>query len=267
MRTKQLDMMRRLAPKRLLRRALKLQRCSGWVRHAWLFALLVALPVKASEGPADRSVVDKIYHPYVQAYEQEVEYRYAYFRQPGHVDNNSMTQRLGYGRAIASNMALEGYVHAQRDMYDDYHIRGYELELRYMLTEQGEYSADWGMLFELERTNHLENYELKTGLLMEKEFTDTSLTLNALALVQWGGAVKEAIKGQFRAQYRYRWLPQVQPALEYYSGEHYQALGPSLMGVQKFGQMKVLKWELAVIFGVDQDTVDHTVRFALEYEF
>lgn len=229
----------------------------------WLLScLLVALPTRA-----DFSIVDKVYHPYVQPYEQEVEYRYAYFRQPGHLDNNSMYQRLGYGRAIADRIAIEGFIHAQRDYADDYHIRGYELELRWMLTEQGEYSADWGMLFELERTNHKENYELKAGFLMEKEFGPTSLTLNALAVAEWGGAVKEEVNGQFRAQYRYRWLPQVQPAIEYYAGEHYQAAGPSLMGLQRFDAMKVLKWELAMIFALDHDTIDRTLRFSLEYEF
>ena len=39
-----------------------------------------------------------------------------------------------------------------------------------MLTEQGQYSADWGLLFELEKDRILNNWELTTGLLFEKEF-------------------------------------------------------------------------------------------------
>jgi len=31
--------------------------------------------------------------------------------------------------------------------------------------------------------------------------------------------------------------------------------------------MKMLKWELAVIFAIDASTVNNTLRFALEYEF
>jgi len=216
---------------------------------------------------ADGRVVDKVYHPYVQPYEQEFEYRYVYQKQNEHQNDNDMVQKLGYGRAIADRLALELYVMAERRSPDDYHISGYELELRWMLTEQGQYSADWGMLFELERENRSGNYEFTSGLLMEKEFGPTSLTLNALAVYEWGNTIENELEGEFRLQYRYRYLPQLQPAFEFYAGENYKGAGPSLMGVQKFEQMKMLKWELAVIFAIDASTVNNTLRFALEYEF
>lgn len=216
---------------------------------------------------ADGRVVDKVYHPYVQPYEQEFEYRYVYQKQNQHQQDNDMAQKLGYGRAVADRLALEFYVIAERRSPNDYQIRGYELEARYMLTEQGEYSSDWGLLFELERENHQGNYEFTSGLLMEKEIGPTSLTLNALAVYEWGRSQKSELEGEFRLQYRYRYLPQLQPAIEFYAGENYKGAGPSLMGVQKFGQMKMLKWELAVIFAIDAATVNNTLRLALEYEF
>lgn len=216
---------------------------------------------------ADGRVVDKVYHPYVQPYEQEFEYRYVYQKQNQHQSDNDMAQKLGYGRAIADRLALELYVIAERQSPQDYHISGYELEARYMLTEQGEYSADWGLLFELERENHTDNYEFTTGLLMEKEFGPTSLTINALAVYEWGAQLSSELESEFRLQYRYRYLPQVQPAIEFYAGENYRGAGPSLMGVHKFEQMKMLKWELAVILAIDASTVNNTLRFALEYEF
>jgi len=216
---------------------------------------------------ADGRVVDKVYHPYVQPYEQEFEYRYVYQKQSEHQHDNDMAQKLGYGRAVSDRVALEFYVTAERQSPDDYHISGYELEMRWMLTEQGQYSADWGMLFELERENHLGNYELTTGLLMEKEFGPTSLTINTLAVYEWGNTVENELEAEFRLQYRYRYLPQLQPAFEFYAGENYKGAGPSLMGVHKFEQMKMLKWELAMILAIDASTVNNTLRFALEYEF
>lgn len=238
-----------------------------WLSGACHILLLVVLCGFHGFAQADGRVVDKVYHPYVQPYEQEFEYRYVYQKQSEHQHDNDMAQKLGYGRAIADKIALELYVMAERRSPQDYHISGYELEMRWMLTEQGQYSADWGLLFELERENHTEKYEFTSGILMEKEFGPTSLTINALAVYEWGQAIENELETEFRLQYRYRYLPQLQPAFEFYAGEDYKGAGPSLMGVQKFEQMKMLKWELAVIFAIDASTVNNTLRFALEYEF
>lgn len=223
--------------------------------------------ITSGHSLADGRVVDKVYHPYVQALERSVEYRYFYQRQADHPDNNTMGQKLGYGFSVAERAALEIYLIADRVSPEDYKLSGYELELRWMLTEQGQYSADWGLLFELERQNNQDNFEFTTGLLMEKEFGPTSLTLNALAVYEWGKTIETEWEGEFRAQYRYRLLPALQPAIELYVGENYKGAGPSLMGVHKFDKQKQLKWELAVIMAIDNNTVDRTLRFALEYEF
>jgi len=164
-------------------------------------------------------------------------------------------------------MALEGYIEASRITPEDYQVTGYELELRWMLTEQGEYSADWGLLFELERQNALNNYELSAGIIMEKEFGPTSLTLNALTVYEWGETLRSELETEFRLQYRYRWMPEVQPAVEFYSGENYKGVGPALMGVHKFSKENQLKWEFATIFAIDNSTINNTLRFALEFEF
>lgn len=222
-----------------------------------------------SSGPcyADGRVVDKVYHPYVQPLEREFEYRMAYQKQAEHPDNNNIAQKIGYGSSIAERVALEFYLMAERTSPEDYRLSGYELEVRWMLSEQGEYSADWGLLFELERQNNVDNYEFTTGLLMEKEFGPTSLTLNALAVYEWGQTLESEVEAEFRAQYRYRWLPQVQPAVEFYAGENFRGAGPSLMGVHKFAAQEQLKWEFAVIFAINNSTVNNTLRLAIEYEF
>jgi hypothetical protein len=230
------------------------------------FCMLMLLCI-SGHALADGRVVDKVYHPYVQSWEREIEYRFAFQKQPDHPDNNSMVQKFGYGFNIADRMALEGYIEASRITPEDYQVTGYELELRWMLTEQGEYSADWGLLFELERQNALNNYELSAGLIMEKEFGPTSLTLNALTVYEWGETLRSELETEFRMQYRYRWMPEVQPAIEFYSGENYKGVGPALMGVHKFSKENQLKWEFATIFAIDNSTINNTLRFALEFEF
>lgn len=232
-----------------------------------LFCGLVLLMLVCTEVQADGRVVDKVYHPYVQPLEREFEYRFVYQKQAEHPDNNAMGQKVGYGFSIAERMALETYLIAERVSPEDYKLTGFELELRWMLTEQGEYNADWGLLFELERQNNRDNYELTTGLLVEKEFGPTSLTLNALAVYEWGQTLESELEAEFRLQYRYRWYPQVQPAVEFYAGENYKGAGPTLLGVHKFSGLEQLKWEFGVVFAIDAATVNNTLRFAIEYEF
>jgi hypothetical protein len=136
-----------------------------------------------------------------------------------------------------------------------------------MLTEQGQYWADWGMLFEFEKEHNKDSWEVTSGLLFEKEIGRTSLSINAFLIFEWGNDIKNEIEMEFRAQYRYRWLPQFQPAIELYSGEDYVGIGPAFMGIQRFDRQKQLKWELAFITGLNGESKDHILRAAIEFEF
>lgn len=228
---------------------------------------VLVLLLLSCNAMADGRVVDKVYHPYVQPLEREFEYRYLYQWQANHPDNNAMAQQFGYGFSVAGNMAISVNILAERIMPEDYRIAGYEAELRWMLTEQGQYSWDWGLLFELERQKQTDSNEFTTGLLVEKEFEHTSFTVNALLVYEWGNTIPAEWESEFRLQYRYRYLPALQPSVEIYSGENYKGAGPGFMGVYKFSPTRQLKWEAAMVFALDNDTIDRTFRFALKYEF
>lgn len=231
----------------------------------WLNAIvLLTLSLNAF---ADGRVVDKVYHPYVGALERDFEYRSLYQRQSRHPDNNTLAQKLGYGFAISERSALAFYLLAERVMPDDYTVASYEVELRYMLTEQGQYSWDWGVLFEIEHQQQTDSNEITSGLLLEKEFEHTSLTINTLLVYEWGTNIKSELETEFRLQYRYRFLPALQPSIELYSGENYKGAGPGFMGVHKFSPTRQLKWEAALVFALDNDTIDRTLRFAISYQF
>lgn len=213
---------------------------------------------------ADGVVVDKVYHPYVLPNEQEVEWRLFSHRES---DSNQLAQRFAYGRSVSENLMLEFYLVGERDSNDDFSLASYEIEARWMLTEQGEYWADWGLLFELEKEQQQKNWEITTGVLFEKEFGRTSLTLNAFLIYEWGNTIKSEFETEFRLKYRYRYLEQLQPAIELYSGENYLGIGPAMMGLQRFDGQKQLKWELGFITGLDSRSKGHMLRVAIEYEF
>jgi hypothetical protein len=218
----------------------------------------------ASAVHADGVVVDKVYHPYVTANEQEVEWRLFSHKES---NNNKLAQRFAYGQSLTDDVMLEFYLVGERDINDDFSLTSYELEARWMLTEQGEYWADWGLLFEIEKVQREKNWEVTSGLLVEKEFGRTSLTLNAFIIYEWGNTIVSEFETEFSLQYRYRYLEQLQPAIELYSGENYLGIGPAFMGVQRFDGQKQLKWEVGFITGVDSRSKGHILRVAIEYEF
>ena len=229
-----------------------------------LGALLVIIASVSKNCLADGAVVDKVYHPYVVANEQEFEWRLT-SRQND--NGNVLSQRIAYGRSLTEYLTFATYIIGERDENDNFGLQAYELEARWMLTDQGQYWADWGMLFEIEKVHDSDQWETSAGLLFEKEFTRTSLTLNALLIYEWGEFIRDEFESEFRLQYRYRWIPEIQPAIEIYTGEDFVGIGPSFMGVHRYNGQKQLKWELGFIAGLNGDSKDHTLRFALEYEF
>jgi hypothetical protein len=228
-------------------------------------SLLLLYSVLSTEVLADGIVVDKVYHPYVLPNEREVEWRMI-SRQKDE-GRNLLSQRIAYGQSVSETVMMEFYIVGERSESDDFRLQAYEIETRWMLTEQGEYWADWGALLEIEKEHDVNNWELTSGLLFEKEFGRTSLTMNMFIIYEWGDELESEIETEFRLQYRYRWLPEIQPAIEIYTGEDYQGIGPAFMGIHRFEGQKQLKWEAAFITGINRGGKDHTLRIAIEYEF
>ncbi|NVK25028.1 MAG: hypothetical protein HWE10_08890 [Gammaproteobacteria bacterium] len=226
-----------------------------------LFLLIITFGVNA-----DGLVVDKVYHPYVTAGEQSVEWRLLSSETS---TKNRLGQRFGYGFSLTEDMTLESYLVAERDENNNFGVQAFETELRWMLTEQGQYWADWGLLLEAEiaDVDGGRNYEITAGAMFEKEIDKTSLTVNLFVVQEWGETVPNETELEVRAQYRYRYRSEIQPAIELYTGENFIGVGPAIIGLKRFGGKKQLKWELGFITEVAHDGKDHSLRMALEYEF
>lgn len=227
-----------------------------------LLCLLCAVPYRLVY--ADGVVVDKVYHPYVLPNETEIEWRLLSHQKTG---GNSLGQRLAFGHSLSETVMAEFYVVGERDSSDDFGLQAFEIEIRQMLTEQGQYWADWGLLYEVEKQHDRDNWEITTGVLFEKEFGKSSLTMNLFGIYEWGQDLPNEFESEFRLQYRYRWMPAFQPAIELYTGQDFTGAGPAFMGIHRFSGQKQLKWEAAFITALDRHGKDHTLRLAIEYEF
>ncbi len=208
---------------------------------------------------ADDLAVDKVYHPYVQPMEREVEWRMV-------AADGDHLQRLGIGRSVNDRVFVEGYLLAAEEG-DTFRLEGYELETRIQLSEQGEYAVDWGMIVELEKAHQEDEWELATALLMEKQWGRWVGAANLWLEYEWGDEVKDEFETAMAVQTRYRLSPAFEPAIEFYGGENTRALGPVAMGDVRFGAGKKLHWESGVLFGLSKKTPDAILRLLAEYEF
>ena len=203
--------------------------------------------------------VDKVYHPYVQPLEREIEWRAI-------SADGDQKHRLGLGKSFSDRLFIEGYLIA-KDVDNNFHLDAYEIEAKWQLTEQGEYAIDWGIIAELEKSHDLDAWEFKTGLLMEKEWGKWVGSANLWGIYEWGETVDDELESALALQTRYRYSRYFEPALELYAGQDTLGVGPVAMGDIKAGQGKKLHWEIGAIFGLDNTTPDTIWRFLTKFEF
>ncbi|PHS69039.1 MAG: hypothetical protein COB23_07960 [Methylophaga sp.] len=222
--------------------------------------ILLTLFILPSLALADSSAIDKVYHPYVQPLEREIEWRMI-------AADDEQVHRLGLGKSFSDRLFIEAYLIAKDEKHGDFSLTAYELEAKWQLTEQGEYSADWGIIVELEKQKSINAWELAAGLLIEKEWGRWVGTANLWGIYEWGEDQDDEVESVLALQARYRYSRFIEPAIEFYSGENTRGLGPVLMGDIRMGRGKKLHWEVGAIIGLDSKTPDNTWRLLTEFEF
>ncbi len=210
--------------------------------------------------------IDKVYHPYVTPLEREFEWRMIYERKRH--DDIGMLQRhrFAYGASVNDRFSLEAYIIAERLSGENLQLEGYELEGQLQLSEQGEFWADWGLLFELEREKERDFWEVGLGALSEREWGKWSTAVNLMSIYEFGSGIENELEIEAATQLRYRLSSEFEPALEFYWDEEIRGVGPVIMGLQRFALRK-LKWEIGIIFTTGGASGGQTIRSLLEYEF
>jgi hypothetical protein len=206
-----------------------------------------------------------VYHPYVNLHEREIEYGLTY---RGVGDSALALQRASIAYAWTDRLSTELYLLSEFPSHGDTRARAVELEARYELTEQGEYASDWGLVFEAEFGDDRHRNEVAAGVLWEKELGHRWVgAANALVEYEFGSEVENEFEAAFRGQLRYLHRAAFEPALELYLDDQDYAAGPAILGAARLGPGRQLRWELGLLFGIDGQTPDRSVRANLEFEF
>ena len=216
---------------------------------------------------ADGNSIDKVEHPYIQSQEKEISFS-SFYQEDKNKKNDHVTKhKLSVGRAFSDNWFGEVTISGKKNPNQSFTTSSYELEAKWQITEQGEYSVDYGLLFEYENEHDIDIEEVSVNLLAEKQWGKWIGTANLIGIYEWGNDINDEFETAIATQARYRYKPELEPAIELYSGEKNKGIGPVLTGVKRLAPGKKLFWEFGVIFGVDKDSSDQTYRALLEYEF
>jgi hypothetical protein len=201
-------------------------------------------------APADGIVIDRVYDPYVQPLETELEWRSII--QSDDTLGDKRKHFLGVGRSLSDRWAVELYAIGIKDSGASFSINTYELEFKWQLTEQGEYAFDWGMVFELERKTDEDFWEVAAILVSTRDFGRWTASANFGVIYEWGNGVVEEFETEMRLQARYRFKETIEPAVELHIGQDTVALGPAITGLGRLSPGKKLRWELGVFWGLDE---------------
>jgi hypothetical protein len=209
--------------------------------------------------------INKIYHPYVEPLEKEIEFIGT--RSFDDMDQYRNSYTLAYGQAVTEKLFLEFSTQAEETAKTDFDIETYEVEALYQLSEQGAGFVDYAVLVELERETQANISEIGATVLLEKELGPSSLTANVGLAYEFGSGIDNEYDRSARLQWRYRLRPAFEPALEVYVDEYDKAAGPAMMGLLRIAPGQKIRWELGLLFGLEEETPDKLLRAVLEYEF
>ncbi|HEY0961806.1 MAG TPA: hypothetical protein VGE69_05555 [Pseudomonadales bacterium] len=182
-------------------------------------------------------------------------------------NGSAQLHMLSLGTAIGPRLFAEVYVIGDKARAGGFATSAWEAELKWQLTEQGEYAADWGLVFEYENERRRDAEEFSVALLVEKEWNRWSGAANLHVINEWGSDVANEIETALALQLRHRYAQAFEPGIEFYAGQDTRGIGPVVQGTVNTGVRKSLHWEAGAIAGLGDGSPDMTWRFLIEFEF
>ncbi|MEQ1752544.1 MAG: FTR1 family protein [Micropepsaceae bacterium] len=224
----------------------------------------------------------KVYTPYVDYHELEIEYRPSVTIDGDATKDNGQTQLLGIGYGVNQWWFTEVYAEWEREpgAGESTSFESFEWENRFQLTNPGENWADAGLLVEFERTDSGSSPDkLEVGLLLAKDFGKFGAAWNLVVEREVGTNASDDIALAQAFQLKYRADPAFEPGIEFYNEfgaiddmpdfdqqEHF--VGPVAEG--KFlldDKGTKLKYNVCYLFGLTDGAPDGVAKAVIELEF
>ncbi len=215
--------------------------------------------------------------PLVEQGEKEIDFTLGTAKRKDQSSGNATA--LGFGLGVTSWWATEISAKWRREPGQSHGFDAVEWENRFQLTETGRYPVDVGFLLEVERPkDRSEGYEITYGPLLQAEWGAVQGNLNLL----WQKHVRASepfetelhyqVQLKYRASEKFEWGAQGFGSLGRWdkwapSSEQEHKLGPAVFGKIKLAGKQAIKYNAALLFGINDASPRTTLRLQTEYEF
>lgn len=239
--------------------------------------LLAAAIATLGAGMAHAGPAEYVYTPTVEYGEREIELKAGSTRERGKEDETAGILSVGMG--VTQFWFTEIGVEYERERGENFRREAFEWENKFQLTEPGQFPIDLGALVEIERPrDHAEGWELKLGLLTQKDFGKFQVNVNVLAERHYDSEEKSRTEIGYQWQAKYRWMPELEVGLQGFgevgewgsyerNGDQEHKVGPAIFGKIPTGNRTAIKYNAAYLVGLTKPTPDHTLRATVEFEF
>jgi len=243
---------------------------------AWVAPLLTATLFLCFLPTARADPAAQVLLPGVVRGEFELEFLGGYRRWPNHDDDRERQGIFEVGYGVTDWWKTELGVGTTRFPGQSYRLDEVEWENTFALTEPGQYWLDLSLFAEFARDYGAGLNAVKVGPLMQTEVGPVQANLNFLFERELGAQAESGAEISYQWQLKWRGNPHFEPGLQGFGTfgrtndfghETENQLGPALFGQFVTGPRQKLKYDAAVLFGLNSNTANTTVRFQLEYEF
>jgi len=238
-----------------------------------VWAVVAAALLQTSIANADPA--EKVFEPTVVQGEFELELLggYQWWRNN---DENRLRQFVGeVGYGVTSWWKTELGLGTTRLPNESYKLDELEWENIFALTEPGQYWVDLGLFAELARDYAEGRNAIKLGPMFQKEIGSVQANINLFFERALGAGADPGAEISYQYQLKWRGDPRFEPGLQGFGsmgrtndfGHETQGnIGPAFFGQIPTGGRSKLKYNAAVLFGLNHNTPDTTLRFQIEYE-
>ena len=224
----------------------------------------------------------KVYTPYVELHEFEIEYKPSRTIDGDDAKDNKQKHLLGIGYGVNEWWFTEVYAEWEREpgSGEEFFFEAFEWENRFQLTNPGENWADFGLLVEyVHKDLDSSPDKIELALLFAKELGTFDATYNLWFEREIGSGASDDVELAQGFQLKYRLDPAFEPGIEIFSEfgaiddmqgfddqKHY--VGPIVAGVLPLNDTGTkIKYNVGYLFGISDEAEDGVVKAIVELEF
>jgi len=237
-------------------------------------ALFIAILASGSAftNSAHAGAAEVVYQPIVENGETEIEIRNGWRTFDGRREEHASILELG--RGVNDHWFTELEIEQSFENGGPNKIEAFEWENIFALTERGKYWADFGLFAAYEHTFSKDPDGLKIGPMFMKDIGPVTANVNLLFEREVGNGASHDTGLGYTWQVRWHGNEAFEfgaqgfgelGALGHLGQDQSHIAGPAIFGSKRFGRDTV-KWNAAVLGGLDRNAPNVTVRTQIEIE-